>query len=417
MTAQEEPRRVVVTGIGLVTGLGGGREESWTGLRRGASGFGRLELEDPRGGPPHHGSPAPFPGRFEAGFDPTGPLLDAAADEALADSGIASGGWRPDRVGVLVGLSKGRVGPLEREASRGSAAGAGAWFDLWPGGGAAQVARRLGARGPCLAPIAACATGLVAALQGAQLIRRGECDVALAGAVDASLTPFMLGAFRRMKALARVAEGGDASRTVRPWDRNRSGFLVGEGGAVLVLESVEHARSRGARAYVELAGGALGGDAHHITDLSPDPGALAHVIATALAEARLEPAQVDHVNVHGTATRSNDPLECRALRRALGAAADRVICTANKPQIGHLLGAAGAVELAMSCLSVRDGFVPPLRNLEERDPECDLDAAPPSGQHREIRAALKLSLGFGGHLAVAVLRQAPAELRRPALPS
>jgi 3-oxoacyl-[acyl-carrier-protein] synthase II len=240
-------------------------------------------------------------------------------------------------------------------------------------------------------------------LQGADLIRRGVCDVVLAGSADASLEPFVLGAFRRMKILAR--DDDDASRAVRPWDRKRSGFLVGEGGALFVLERAAAAGRRGVVPYAEIAGGALGADAHHETDLNPDPDGLAHVIRQALGRSGVRPDEVDHVNVHGTATRANDPIECRALRLALGEAADRVACSANKSQIGHLLGAAGAAELAITCLALRDGFVPPTLNLTDPDPACDLDATPLVGRSRPIRAALKLSIGFGGHLAAAVLRR------------
>jgi 3-oxoacyl-[acyl-carrier-protein] synthase II len=240
-------------------------------------------------------------------------------------------------------------------------------------------------------------------LQGTELIRRGACDVALAGSADASLEPLVLAAFRRMKVLAH---DDDPARAVRPWDRKRSGFLVGEGGALLVLERAEAARGRGVVPYAEIAGGALGADAHHETDLNPDPAGLAYVIRRALANSGVRPDEIDHVNVHGTATRANDPTECRALRLALGDAAHRVACSANKSQLGHLLGAAGAAELAISCLSLRDGFVPPTLNLTDPDPACDLDATPLVGRSRPpIRAALKLSIGFGGHLAAAVLRK------------
>jgi 3-oxoacyl-[acyl-carrier-protein] synthase II len=249
--------------------------------------------------------------------------------------------------------------------------------------------------------VAACATGLVAALQGAALIRRGACDLALVGGSDASLEPILLAAFRRMKALARV---DDPQIAVRPWDRDRSGFLVGEGAAVLVLERLDHARARGITPYAELAGGAIGSDAYHETGLNPDPSGLARVIAQALEASGLGPSEIDAVNVHGTATLGNDPLECRAIRRAFGPEADRLACTANKAQIGHLLGAAGSAELAIAGLSVRERFVPPTLNLDHPDPACDLDGTPRIGQARPIRAILKLSIGFGGHLAAAVLR-------------
>jgi 3-oxoacyl-(acyl-carrier-protein) synthase len=242
----------------------------------------------------------------------------------------------------------------------------------------------------------------VAVWQAAELIARGTCDAAIAGAVDAGLEPLLLGAFRAMRALARVE--GDPARAVRPWDRGRSGFLVGEGGALLVLERLDRARARGARAYAEVLGGALGGDAFHATALNENPRTLAGVIGRALERggAGVRGRAIDHVNVHGTATAVNDPLECRALRLALGGAAEGVACSANKAQVGHLLGAAGAVELAILCLSIRDSVVPPILNLADADAGCDLDGAAVT-RAREIDIALKLSLGFGGHLGVVVL--------------
>ena len=434
------PPRVMVTGIGLITGLGMGSEATWEGLRSGGSAARILPAPPAGGGPPFAGFPLHFP-------DHDAPeILSYARDDALRDAGIlrenpeldldrwatflgVSKGYlqqfvqlkavrfeervdpriAPDRVAAVLSLSKGniqrqiklhallaggRVGAFQEEIGR---------SDPWADGPASATAREWDFRGPCLSPIAACATGVVAVLRAADLIRRGACDVAIAGSGDCSLEPFLLAAFRKMKALARV--DGDPAAAVRSWDRDRSGFLVGEGAAVLVLEREDHARARGVLPYAEVAGGALGSDAYHMTDLNPDPANLAGLIGRALADASSAPEEIDHINVHGTATRSNDPLECRAIRLALGRHADRVACSANKAQIGHLLGAAGSAELAITCLAIRDGFVPPTLNLTDPDPACDLDGTPSVGRSMPIRAALKLSLGFGGHLAAVVLRR------------
>jgi 3-oxoacyl-[acyl-carrier-protein] synthase II len=406
------PRRVVVTGIGLATTLGAGREATWQAIREGRTGASRLHALESRHVPAFCGYPAPFAHRFEPGFDPVPELLRATAREALDDANLSLGSNAdPDRAAVLVGLSKGRMASLEqRAASRVADEFDPSWIDLWPNAGARQVARLTGARGACLAPVAACATGLVAALQGADLIRRGDCDVAIVGAADASLTPFVLGAFRSMRALARVSDDEDPALALRPWHRARKGFLVGEGAAILVLEDAKHALARGARVVAELAGGALGGDGFHLTDQNPNPSTLAALIGRALNDAQVQPDWIDHVSLHGTATRSNDPLEARALRQALGPdAAEALSCSASKAQIGHLLGAAGAVELALEVLAVRDQFSPPTLHLDDPDPICDLDATPLVGRSRHIKAALKLSMGFGGHLAAAVLKR-PDEL-------
>jgi 3-oxoacyl-[acyl-carrier-protein] synthase II len=405
--ARAVDQSVVITGIGLVTSLGPDRVSTWEAMRRGDSGARRLDL--PGVDPGHAGFPVAGLGPVAGDVDPTLEILTRAADEAMADARVAGSGIELDRAGVLIGLSKGAVRSLARarelirSGSADDEAIARAWVRSWPSSGAALLAGRYGFRGPCVAPIAACATGLVAALGAADLIRRGSCDLALAGGADASLEPILLAAFRRMKALAKV--DGDPRRAVRAWDRDRSGFLVGEGGGVLVLERLDHARARGVIPYAELAGGALGSDAYHETALDPDPAGLARVIARALQDAGVDPSEVDAANVHGTATLANDPLECRALRLAFGPWADRVACSANKGQIGHLLGAAGSAELAIAGLSVRDGFAPPTLNLDRPDPACDLHGTPHVGRSTPIRALLELSLGFGGHLAAAVLRR------------
>jgi 3-oxoacyl-[acyl-carrier-protein] synthase II len=395
--------RVVVTGIGLITGLGD-RQTTWAKLAQGRHAFRLLDLPVPAGHPPYAGCPADGSPRT------ANEILFAAAVEAYRDARLpASRGdssdppFDRDRAGVVIGMSKGDLGQLaaRHEAllrrQPEAADGLSSWATTWPNAVAQRAAQAWDLRGPCLAPVAACATGLIAALSGADLIRRGVCDLVLAGAGDASLDPLVLGAFRRMGVLARAG--------VRPWDKGRSGFLVGEGAAVLVLERADHACARGVTAYAELAGGASGADAYHVTDLNPDPAGLAHVLTRALSNAGVAPAEIDHVNVHGTATRANDPLECRALRLALGSHADRVACTANKSQIGHLLGAAGAAELAITCLAIHHGFIPPTLNLTDPDPACDLDGTPLIGRNCKIGAAIKLSIGFGGHLAAAVLKR------------
>ena len=415
--ASDPAGTIVISGIGLATALGRCRDETWAGIRAGRSGACRLdEYASELTG--HAGFPLcetpqrlPLPGLLG--------WCRVLAHEALVDAGLQTSypdlDVDLDRVGVLVGLSKGelsRLGKVEELTHTGiDGSGPGSrweaisryWPDSWPNAGAAAIAAHFELRGPCLAPIAACATGLVAALQGADLIRRGACDVALVGSVDLSLDPLVLGAFRRMKVLARV--GDDPTQAVRPWSRDRSGFLVGEGGAILVLERLESVRARGGTAYAELVGGAIGSDAFHETNLSSDPTGFARLITRALRNSGVEPAEVAHVNVHGTATGSNDPLECRALRLAFGTAAERLACSASKAQVGHLLGAAGSVELALTALAVRDGFVPPTLNLDDPDPACDLDGTPHQGRSLDVPAALKLSLGFGGHLAAAVLRR------------
>ncbi len=409
MSPPESTPRVLITGIGLATALADTCEATWDAIRLGKSAIRPLDFL------PHAG--AKF--RARTHHEPALTLSRLATREALRDSLLAEDPGRidadPERVATIIGMSKGGLQSLGLVAARIRDPQTPGWIGpVWqsqclPNSAAAGTG--IESYGPSLAPVAACATGLIAAIQGADLIRRGVCDVAICGATDASLEPLMLAAFARMKATA--SPGGDPSRSVRPWDRRRSGFQIGEGAAILVLEREDHARSRRALAYAEFAGGAFGSDAYHITDLNPDPAGLAHLIQLALRNSGVEPTDIDHINVHGTATRQNDPLECRAIRLAFGSHADSISCSANKPQIGHLLGAAGAAELAITCLALRDGFVPPTLNLDDPDPLCDLDGTPNVGKSRTIRAALKLSIGFGGHLAAAVLGRYDGPKRPP----
>ena len=399
--------RVVVSGIGLLTGLGPTRETTWNAMKQGRCAVRPLPIPVGDGSPPFWGCPSPV--EVSADREPVLDLLDRVVDEAIADARILESRPDPERLGVLIGSSKGGIRSLsrlhglvrDRNASQHEIAAA--WLSSSPGAGASRIAARLDARGPCVAPVAACATGLVAVLQGADLIRRGVCDVVLAGSVDAALEPILLRAFRTMRVLAPSL--GQPHEAIRPWDRQRRGFLVGEGGAVLVLEREDRARRRGIAPYAEIAGGAIGADAHHETALNPDPAGLAHVLTSSMQNAKMSSRQIDFINLHGTATPTNDVLECRSIRLAFGPWADGISCSASKGQIGHLLGAAGSAELALTCLAMRDGFVPPTVNLTDPDPSCDLDATPLVGRVRTIDAALKLSIGFGGHLVAAVLHR------------
>ena len=396
----------VVSGIGLVTALGN-RETTWAALRAGRSGARILRFPPGSGEPPFAGFP------IAEGDDHAPALIARAAASAIDDAGLrperAGLGSDPDRVGVVVGFSKGDLRTLSKSAAESGFQGRD-FLRAWPSGPAAGLAEDYDLRGPNLAPVAACATGVVAVLRAADLIRRGDCDLVLAGAGDSPLEPLVLSALRNMKALARVE--GDPTAALRPLDRARSGFLPGSGAAILVVERREHAEARGATAYAEILGGAIGSDAFHLTNVNPDPAPLAALISRALADAGIEPLDVHHVNLHGTGTIPNDPVECRAIRRALDdLAANRLACSANKAQIGHLLGAAGAVELSIACLTLRDGFIPPTLNLRDPDPACDLDATPLVGRRLAVEVALKLAVGFGGHQAAAILRRPEAGSR------
>ena len=414
--------RVVVTGIGLVTPLGADRETSWRRLVAGERAVrwitaGELDPGDAAGGLEaaalrFAGAPAVRPAsaaRADA-QEPVIGLALAAAREAVADAGFGNG-VDPARIGCVIGTSKGGMRSFSRFAretagGRGAWSGmAAAWRDFLPHAAGTAVCAELGLGGPLLSPVAACATGLVSLNRGGELVRDGACDIVLAGSSDASLVPAVLASFRRLGVLAGGSESPAAA--CRPFDRDREGFVVGEGAAVLVLERLGHAIERGAVPYAEWLAGGSATDPAGLTQLDPQAECLARLIGETIRRAELRPTVIDYVNLHGTATRQNDVCETRAVRAALRTAADRVSASSLKGAIGHLLGAAGSVETACTVLALRDGLVPPTANLEHADPECDLDYTPGRARRRPLETALKLSLGFGGHLAAAVFRRMP----------
>ncbi|MEX0703192.1 MAG: beta-ketoacyl-[acyl-carrier-protein] synthase family protein [Planctomycetales bacterium] len=472
--------RIAVTGIGMVTPLGGDRETSW---RRIVAGEGALRWLDGEcgarsaecgarwaGAPALVGEPpgslsdlrsSTLDHRPSTGLEPVIELALRAAREAVADAGLDLATLDRDRVGCVIGTSKGSLRTFadewskvrsQRSAVSGQRSPAGdrrskvggienrtrsaegVRFPAWsPNAAAAAVAAEFDLRGAALCPVAACATGLSSILRGADLIREGACDVVLAGSSDASLCAAVLASFRRMGVLARDFD--DPAAACRPFDRRRNGFLVGEGAAVLVLEradrrpgsgrwTVDSGQKRNADGgsarstvhcppstgpYAELLAAGSLADLSGLTALDPEARALTRLIGDVLRRGGVPPDEVDYVNLHGTATVANDLCETRAVHRAFGAAAGGVACSSLKGAFGHLLGAAGSVETACTLLAVRDGLVPPTVNLDQPGAGCDLDYTPHHARPRAIRHALKLSLGFGGHLVAALFRRFDAD--------
>jgi len=393
-------RRVWVTGIGLLTPLSGQRESSWQRLIGGQRALRWLSAKDVSLGEwPERiaGGPA----AIESAADSPNLLLrmaHSAASEALDDAQLDLAACDRDRLGCVVGTSKGCLRSFARWV-RSHADESVDWLASWPSGPAQSLAQKFDLRGPLIAPVTACATGLSSVVRGAELIRDGVCDVVLAGSIDASLTPAMLASFRRLGVLAKGDD--DPAFAVRPFDRQRSGFFIGEGAALFVLEAAD--RARGKSAYAEwLSGGGLG-DATGLTQLNADPTALVRLIGDTLRRGGLCTSDVDYISLHGTATAANDDVEARAVIQAFGASARNLCCSSLKGAIGHLLGAAGSVEFAATLLAMRDGVVPPTLNLQ--DPEFDLDFVPHVARQRRIDVALKLSLGFGGHLVAGLIRR------------
>jgi 3-oxoacyl-[acyl-carrier-protein] synthase II len=267
----------------------------------------------------------------------------------------------------------------------------------WPSTAAATIASRFDLRGPCLSPVAACATGVAAIVRGMLAIQTGECDVVFAGSADDSLHPGVLSSFQRLGVLAR---SDNPATACRPFDRTRQGFVVGAGAACLILERRSHAERRGAAWYAEILAGRLATDPAGITQLDESGDSLTHLISATCWDLR-----PDFVQLHGTGTRTNDPVECRAMGSVFGDAARFMLAGGIKGAIGHLLGAAGSVETAMTCLSLRDQMIPPCANLMDVDPACDLSFVRAKAVTAPIQTALKLSLGFGGHQAALLLRR------------
>lgn len=413
-TTAEKPadQRVVITGLGVVSPLGADVRSTWSSIRAGRSGVRRVTLFDASG----------LPSQIAAevqGFDPQAlvgvkqarrlcrPILFAiaAAREAVADSALDIAD-EPDAVGVCISSGVGGLEVIERATrtldSQGARrvspfAAAAVLIDSAPG----MVAIDLGARGPNAAIVSACASGADALGTAATWIRQADADVVLAGGTEAALTATGLAMFGAAQALS--TRNDDPEHASRPFDRDRDGFVAGEGAAVVVLESLEHARRRDARVYAEVAGYAATADAYHIT--APDPSASGAVrcIHRALERAAPMVQRIDYVNAHGTGTVLNDTTETTAFKRVFGERAYEIPISSTKSMTGHLLGAAGAFEAVVSVLAIRDGFIPPTINLENPDPECDLDYVPHQGRSTEVRSVLSTSFGFGGHNACLVL--------------
>lgn len=405
-------REVVVSGIGLVTPCGWGTGESWQRLLAGTNCAVWLdELHDA------HDARTRWAGMPVAGVSLREPFrlrrfALAAATEALQDAGLRIGEHvDPTRVGCVIGLSKSDLTAFHRWAAEDRS--------LHPCSGDAQVhdllqaalfahdpathiAGRFGLQGAVLCPMAACATGLVSLIQGVQLIRSGVCDAVLAGSVDAPLAPALLGCYSRMQVMASAFT--DPREAMRPFDSQRSGFLVGEGAGVMVLESADSARSRARQPVAKVLGCSLGSDPTGMTDIDTTGTLLARVMRDAVQRSALSLTDVDAVHVHGTATQQNDLCEARALQ-AVWRGHPVPPVSSIKGAIGHLLGGAGSVETAFAALSLRDQVIPPSINSQQVDAECRLDLST-LARPLSARRALKLSLGFGGHLAAIVLEQA-----------
>ena len=330
------------------------------------------------------------------------PLSQIAAAEALDDAQVEVGSAGADRFGCFINAHMGdtryvedHLGRLPADYSVGVP-----WCDQFlPNTACVELANRFGLYGPRLSYSTACASSLIAVLSAVRAIRDGQCDVALAGGADA-IDPLFAAGFRQMRVLA---EDDDPKRACQPFDRNRHGFVLGEGAGMLIVERFSHAAERGVKIYAEIKACTALAEAHHVTGLDADSEALARLIQQTLKKANLRPEDVGYINAHGTGTEQNDLVEMRGIRRALGRAADEVCVSSLKSMLGHMINAAGGVELALTVMAMRDGFAPPTLNLTDPDPELTFDCLPLVGRRNRFQHALKLSVAFGGHLVAIAL--------------
>jgi 3-oxoacyl-[acyl-carrier-protein] synthase II len=407
--------RVVVTGLGVITPLGLDTETFWSRLLNGESGIDRIASFDP--------SDLDVQIAAEVkGFDPKD-FMDfkaarrmdrfaqfavAAAGQAIRDAGLTITPENANRIGVMLNTGGGGIHSMVREVlnfyQRGPSRVSPFFVPMFaPNMGACQISIVYGITGPIMASVAACAAGTQALVDALRMLRLGEVDVMIAGGTEAGLEPVAVTAFANMGALSR--RNHEPQKASRPFDRDRDGFVFGEGCAVMVLETEEHARQRDARIYCELAGGAVTGDAFHISAPAPNGAGAARAMELALADARLRPDEIDYICAHGTSTPLNDVSETVAIKTTFGEHAHRVAISSPKSMIGHLVGAAGAVSGVVCALAIRDNVVPPTINLEHPDPECDLDYVPNVARRMTVRAAIANAFGFGGQNAVAVFRR------------
>lgn len=408
-------RRVVVTGIGLVTPLGVGVEKSWSSLVEGRSGIGKITRFD------SSAFPTQIAGEVKD-FNPEDYIelkeikkMDrfihfaiAASDMAVKDSGLTITEKNADRAGVVIGSGIGGLPAIEHYHK--------IFLEKGPRKispffipmliinlASGQVSMKYGAKGPNTALATACASGSHAIGDSCKLIQWGDADVMIAGGSESVITPLGVGGFNAMKALS--TRNDEPEKASRPFDRDRDGFVMGEGAGVIILESLDHARSRGAKIYAEIVGYGRTSDAYHMTAPAPEGEGAARCMELSLKDGNINPTEVDYINAHGTSTKYGDELENMAIKTIFKEHARKVAISSTKSMTGHLLGAAGGVEAVISALVINNNIVPPTINLENPDPECDLDYVPNKARSMKVNCAMSNSFGFGGTNACLVFKR------------
>ena len=407
--------RVVVTGLGVVTPVGLDVPTMWRSLLQGSSGIGRITSFDPTAFESHIAAEI-------TAFDPAHWLSAkeikrterfvqfavAASKQAMTDSGLDMSREDPFRAGVLIGSGMGSLRLIEEQhhilVTKGPKKITPFMIpmiivNMAPG----QVAISLGLKGPNSCTATACASGAHGVGEAFRIVQRGDAEVMLAGGTEACISPLSIGGFCALMALSRCND--DPTHASRPFDKDRDGFVMGEGAGVMVLEELEHAKRRSARIYAEMVGYGRTADAYHMTAPDPEGTGAAGAMSAALKDAGCQPKQVDYINAHGTSTQLNDKIETLAIKRVFKEHAKRVPISSTKSMMGHLIGAAGGVEAVISVLAIHHGAIPPTMNYATPDPECDLDYVPNQARSQPVLCTLSNSLGFGGHNATVIFRK------------
>ncbi|GGN90622.1 beta-ketoacyl-ACP synthase II [Saccharibacillus kuerlensis] len=410
----EQQHRVVVTGMGVVTSLGKDVETFWNSLLAGKSGISKIESFDVSEYPTqiaaeiHDFNPEDYVERKEARkMDRYVQFAYAASTQALQDSGLKIGDTvEAERIGVIVGSGIGGLGTWEDQFTtlmqKGPKRVSPFFIPMMIANmGSGDVSIKLGAKGPNTSVVTACATGTHSIGDSFRLIARGDADAMICGGAEATIRPTGLAGFCAMRAMSTRNE--EPSKASRPFDKDRDGFVMGEGAGVFVLESLEHAQARGAHIYAEVVGYGLSADAHHMTD--PDPDGAARCMKMALKSAGLQSEDLDYINAHGTSTPAGDKSETTAVKKALGDHAYKIAVSSTKSMTGHLLGAAGGVEAVICALSLEHQMLAPTINIDNQDEACDLDYVPNTARKADLNVVMSNSFGFGGHNASVILKK------------
>ena len=408
-------RRVVITGLGALTPIGNNTEEFWNGIKEGKCGVDEIKSFDItnfkvklaaelKGYNPEDY----FDKREAKRLDKFSQYAMIAAREAWKDSGLDKETENMERVGIIIGSGIGGIQTIETEHEKCMSKGPDRVSPMYiPMGisnmATGNVAIDIGAKGESIAMVTACATGTHSIGESFRMIKHGYQDIVLAGGTEAGITPLGIAGFANIKALTKSE---DKTRASIPFDKERSGFVMGEGAGVIVLEELEHAKKRGAKIYAEMVGYGATSDAYHITSPAPGGEGGARAMKIAIEEAKVNPEEITYINAHGTSTHLNDSYETQAVKTALGEeAAKKVMVSSTKGHTGHLLGAAGGVEAIVCAKAIEEGFVPATINYKVPDEECDLDVVPNQGRNVEVKYAMSNSLGFGGHNSSILLKK------------